>query len=629
MDAQRSIGECIRGLVLPWTFVSMLGGLLCPGNAAAQPLAPVCVSTFELAGPVATILHMQAVVMDGPAVLGAVLLRSSALTPRPRLRELPDADTATLRYADMASLHATAARTFSVQRVTGSDFAPQAGSGAPTPWPLPPIPSTRALGEAFGTAFTHLLLCFIGVFVALIAAYSARHYVFALSRLYIPQRAPYRAILDADWPMLTVFVAAHNEEAVVADCLQALLRTTYPHDRLTIVPVNDRSTDATREIIDSIAVTAPGLIHPFHRTSGKPGKAAALKDALRDIRTDIMIVFDADYLPRPSLLKELVAPFFDPEVGAVMGRVVPQNAGTNLLTRLLDLERAGGYQVNQQARMAMGLVPQYGGTVGGLRKSALDEAGGWRDDTLAEDTDMTYRMLLKGWRTAYLNYAECYEEVPERWPTRKRQLTRWAKGHNQTMLSCTVPLLRERSLHPGCQLDGVLLLGVYLMPALLALAWAVAALLYFMNVTAPVVVELVLTLVALFALSAFGNFGVFFEIVVAARLDGHARRIRIMPLNALGFCVTIASVTHALSGLVLDAMFKRELKWDKTERFRRPVPATTTGLSASIAALSPVLSSALPVLSPGAAPLAASASSVSAIAGAAPGAGYHALSEAE
>jgi cellulose synthase/poly-beta-1,6-N-acetylglucosamine synthase-like glycosyltransferase len=413
--------------------------------------------------------------------------------------------------------------------------------------------------------------------------------VFAISRLFLPQRAPYRSIIDAQWPMLTVFVAAHNEEAVVADCLQALLRTTYPHDRLTIVPVNDRSTDRTREIVDAITETAPTLIRPFHRTTGKPGKAAALKDALHDIRTDIMIVFDADYLPRPSLLKELVAPFFDPEVGAVMGRVVPQNAGRNLLTRLLDLERAGGYQVNQQARMAMSLVPQYGGTVGGLRKSALDEAGGWRDDTLAEDTDMTYRLLLKGWRTAYLNYAECYEEVPERWPTRKRQLTRWAKGHNQTMLSCTVPLLRDRSLHPGCRLDGMLLLGVYLMPALLALAWVVAALLYFINVTAPIVLELVLTLVALFALSAFGNFGVFFEIVVAARLDGHARRLRMMPLNAIGFCVTIASVTHALSGLVLDALFKRELKWDKTERFRRPaatVPgfAATAGTPAAVAA---------------------------------------------
>ena len=80
---------------------------------------------------------------------------------------------------------------------------------------------------------------------------------------------------------------------------------------------------------------------------------------------DIAIIFDADYVPGRGLLKQLVAPFFDPEVGAVMGRVVPINSGTNLLTRMLDLERSGGYQVDQQARMNMNLLPQYGGTVGG------------------------------------------------------------------------------------------------------------------------------------------------------------------------------------------------------------------------------------------------------------------------
>src|SRR5205814_9163297 len=84
--------------------------------------------------------------------------------------------------------------------------------------------------------------------------------------------------------------------------------------------------------------------------------------------------------------------------------------GKKLLTRILDLERSGGYQVDQQARMNLHFVPQYGGTVAGIRKSALDEIGGWNENTLAEDTDLTYRMLLGGWKTVYENRAECYEE---------------------------------------------------------------------------------------------------------------------------------------------------------------------------------------------------------------------------
>lgn len=434
---------------------------------------------------------------------------------------------------------------------------------------LEPAPAA----ESRITFDTDLLLtpcvAYLWLFVLLTCVYAARHYVFSLDRLFKPQHAPYQTITHGEWPRLTVFVAAHNEEAVVADCLMALLATTYPHERLTIVPVNDRSTDNTRALIDAVQALAPELIKPFHRESGKPGKAAALKDALRFIHGDIMVVFDADYLPRPGLLKELVAPFFDPEVGAVMGRVVPQNADSNLLARLLDLERAGGYQVNQQARNNLNLVPQYGGTVGGIRKGALDAVGGWCDDTLAEDTDMTYRLLLSDWRTVYLNHAECYEEVPERWAVRARQLTRWAKGHNQTLLRYLVPVLRNPLISRRCRLDGALLLGVFLMPALLAIAWGTALALYLLNGVNSTALGLLVSVFALFAFSTFGNFGVFFEIVVAARLDGRATRLRLVPVNVVGFCVTIAAVVAALWGLLLDAALRRELKWDKTERFRR------------------------------------------------------------
>src|SRR5207248_762985 len=117
------------------------------------------------------------------------------------------------------------------------------------------------------------------------------------------------------------------------------------------------------------------------------------------VDVEIMLGFDADYVPSKALIGQLVASFVDPEVRSVMGRVVPLNVGKKLLTRILELERSGGYQVDQQARMILHFVPQYGGTGAGIRKSALDEIGGWNENTLAEDTDLTYRMLLAGWKT--------------------------------------------------------------------------------------------------------------------------------------------------------------------------------------------------------------------------------------
>lgn len=404
------------------------------------------------------------------------------------------------------------------------------------------------------------------VIVAIISLYTARHYWFTLNRLFGFQRHPYIDTDTADWPQVTILVAAHNEEKVVSHILAALMGVNYPSEKMLVVPVNDRSTDRTREIIDRFCEEHPGRIRPFHRTGGKGGKAAALKDAMELVDTEVILIFDADYIPGTGLIKQLVAPFFDPEVGGVMGRVVPLNVGTNLLTRLLDLERSGGYQVDQQARMNLRLVPQHGGTVAGVRLSALREIGGWNDNSLTEDTDLTYRLLLAGWKTVYQNRSECYEEVPETWQVRVKQIMRWAKGHNQALANYAVRLLfgkhratlRER-------IDGFLLLGVYVMAPVTLLGWALALAVFYEGI-APL--HGVIALLSITAYSAVGNFAAFFEIAAAARLDYTRQRICLLPFLILGFGVSIFSVSRAFVSQLMAPLTGAQFHWDKTERFR-------------------------------------------------------------
>jgi cellulose synthase/poly-beta-1,6-N-acetylglucosamine synthase-like glycosyltransferase len=403
--------------------------------------------------------------------------------------------------------------------------------------------------------------------VSITCVYTARHYWFTLNRLFGFQRHPYIDIDTADWPRVTVLVAAHNEEKVIANILGALMTVKYPGDRMLVVPVNDRSTDRTREIIDEFVKRFPGRIRPFHRVTGKGGKAAALKDAMEMVETEVILIFDADYIPGSGLIKQLTAPFFDPEVGGVMGRVVPMNCGANLLTRLLDLERSGGYQVDQQARMNLHLVPQHGGTVAGVRLSALREIGGWNDRTLTEDTDLTYRLLLHGWKTVYQNRSECYEEVPETWQVRIKQIMRWAKGHNQAMVTYGLQLLfgqhratlRER-------LDGALLLGVYIMAPFTMVGWVLALTVFYQGV-APL--HGVLAILGVTAYATVGNMAAFFEIAAAVRLDGNCKRIRLLPFLILGFTVSIFAVSWAAFSQVKDALTGAEFHWDKTERYRK------------------------------------------------------------
>jgi len=403
--------------------------------------------------------------------------------------------------------------------------------------------------------------------VFVICIYTIRHYFFTLNRLFGFQRHPYIDTDTANWPQVTILVAAHNEEKVIASILSALMGVNYPQDKMLVVPVNDRSTDRTREIIDSFVDKHPGRIRPFHRTGGKGGKAAALKDAMEMVETEVILIFDADYIPGSGLIKQLVAPFFDPQVGGVMGRVVPLNVGANLLTRLLDLERSGGYQVDQQARMNLRLVPQHGGTVAGVRLSALREIGGWNDNSLTEDTDLTYRLLLNGWQTVYQNRSECYEEVPETWPVRIKQIMRWAKGHNQVLAAYGLHLLfgkhratlRER-------IDGFLLLGVYAMAPVTLVGWLLALGVFYQGV-APL--HGIIALLTFTAYATTGNFAAFFEIAAAVRLDSTRQRICLLPFLILGFGVSIFSVSRACISQIMAPITGAQFHWDKTERFRK------------------------------------------------------------
>ncbi len=411
------------------------------------------------------------------------------------------------------------------------------------------------------------------IIITLIIIYTIRHYVFTFNRLYGRQRHPYIDIDTAVWPSVTILVPCHNEEAVIAHSLDALVAVHYPHDRLNIIAVNDRSKDRTGEIIDQYADKYPGLIYHFQRVQGKPGKAAALKDATQLATGDIVMVFDADYTPGKGLIKQLAAPFFDPEVGLVMGRVVPMNTASNLLTRMLDMERSGGYQVDQQARMNMGLVPQYGGTVGGVRRATLEDVGGWRDDTLSEDTDITYRALLNGWKTVYQNRSECYEEVPETWPVRIRQIIRWAKGHNQSLFRYSGFVLRNNTLRFTERLDALLLLGVYIMSPIIIAGWVIGMILFYEG--EMLLYGGYLPLLAIISYSSVGNTAAFFEIAAAVYLDGGKNRLRLLPFNFFNFVISILSVTR---GIVTHAFAKpthRE-KWDKTVRFRAPSASTTS-----------------------------------------------------
>ncbi len=403
-------------------------------------------------------------------------------------------------------------------------------------------------------------------FVVVVAfLYAMRHWVFSWRRLFFPQRQFFQDLLDSELPGLTVLVPMHNEELVARDVLDALLRSTYPHDRLEIIPIDDHSEDATEDILREYMALYP-LIRPLFRRSGQRTKPAGLNDALKIARHDIILVFDADYLPPRDMLRELATAFLDPEVGAVMGRVIPVNTPNHLLPRLVDLERTGGYQVDQQARYDMDLVVQFGGTVGGFRRSLATVLGGFDPRVSAEDTELTYKLYVRGWKVAYANRAECYEEAPENWDVRLRQLRRWSRGHTQVLFRHLWRLLKSPYLSLPQKVDGTLLSGVYLVSPLL-LSGFVGTLILFLDGTTSMTPTVLLTL-ATVTYNAVGNFAPYYQIAIGGILDRMEERLLLLPFLSFVFPFNLWAVTLGVWDAFVDLRKKSGFAWEKTKRYR-------------------------------------------------------------
>lgn len=400
--------------------------------------------------------------------------------------------------------------------------------------------------------------------IVVMILYAIRHAIFSFNRLYGRQRLNYTDIYDTDLPTISVLVPMHNEEKVLHNCLDALLLSDYDQEKIEIIGINDNSSDKTAEILDSYC-EKNSIIKALHRDCEDRGKPAGLNDALKIATGEIVLVFDADYRPSKNMLKRLVIAFNNPEIGAVMGRVIPHNHSKNLLTQLLALERTAGYQVDQQARYNLKLIPQYGGTVGGFRKNLMVSTGGFNTRILAEDTELTYRMYSMGYRVMYANDAECYEESPESWTVRGRQIRRWSRGHNYTMFLYFWKTVKNKYLSFWEKLDSLMLLMIYAVPFILVLSLISSLVLFYtghMDILKGWWVLLFLS-----TYNSYGNFAPFYEIATGMMVDGIHKGMLKLPLMMFCYYFYLWNLSLGFVDSVFDLFSKRKIEWDKTERF--------------------------------------------------------------
>ena len=231
-------------------------------------------------------------------------------------------------------------------------------------------------------------------------------------------------------PRVTVQLPIFNERYVVERLLEAVTRIDYPRDLLEIQVLDD-STDETRLVASRLVseyTSAGFLISYQYRTNREGFKAGALAEGLKKASGEFVAIFDADFVPPPTILLEMIHYFTDPRVGVVQGRWTWINRQYSSLTEVEAILLDGHFIIEHGGRHLSGRFFNFNGTAGMWRRAAIEDAGGWQHDTLTEDTDLSYRAQLKGWKFIYDPRITCPSELPVEMNAFKSQQARWAKG---------------------------------------------------------------------------------------------------------------------------------------------------------------------------------------------------------
>ena len=244
----------------------------------------------------------------------------------------------------------------------------------------------------------------------------------------------FRNVPQKDWPRVTIQLPIYNERYVVKRLIQSVCRFDYPRELLEIQILDD-STDDTVVIAKAEAaeMREQGFdVDYIHRDDRIGFKAGALKEGLKYAKGELVGIFDAEFIPHPSFLKETIPYFSNPKIGMLQTRWGHINSDYSLLTKAQSMGIDGHFGVEQASRAWSGFFMNFNGTAGIWRKKTIEDAGGWQADTLTEDLDLSYRAQLKGWKLKFVSNVVCPAEVPVTINAFKSQQHRWAKGSIQT-----------------------------------------------------------------------------------------------------------------------------------------------------------------------------------------------------
>ena len=262
-------------------------------------------------------------------------------------------------------------------------------------------------------------------------------------------------------PFVSILIPAHNEEGVILNTAENILNIDYPN--FEIILIDDRSSDNTASVIKDFADKHENITVIIRDKDAFPGKSAVLNDAFKVAKGEAILVFDADATVEPDFLNKLIPNLEPVDVGAVQARKVIRNKDVNFLTRCQNNEYTMDTQL-QVGRDAVKGAVELRGNGELIKRAALEDIGGWNNETITDDLDMSTRLHIKGWDIRFCSEACVYEEGIVFLLPLFRQRRRWLEGTIRRYLEYSWQAMCSKKMSLRAQFDMAMYITEFIMP---------------------------------------------------------------------------------------------------------------------------------------------------------------------
>ncbi|MFD0588703.1 glycosyltransferase [Paenibacillus sp. GCM10027627] len=368
-------------------------------------------------------------------------------------------------------------------------------------------------------------------------------------------------------PYVTIMVPSHNEGKVIVPTVESLLALDYPHDRYEIIVINDNSSDNSAELLAALQAKYSDrnliIVNTDAITGGK-GKSNALNIGFQRSSGELIAIYDADNTPEKTALRYLVADLTrDDSLGAVIGKFRTRNRNASLLTRFINIETLSFQWMAQAGRWQLFQLCTIPGTNFLMRRSIVEHIGGWDVKAIAEDTEISFRIYMMGYKIKFQPKSVTWEQEPQTVKVWFKQRTRWAKGNIYVIVK-NIPLLFEKSAR-RIRFDILYFLSIYF---LLLTSLIVSDLLLVFHALGLVHTTIAGFSSLLWALAIVLFILGTFITLTTEKGEMSLSNLWLIMLMYVTYCqMWMVVAAYGLYTFLKDLVFKREAKWYKTERY--------------------------------------------------------------